>query len=261
MNAIRAWLTAFVFAVSSLSMPTAATSWSTDQSDLWWNASESGWGIQFVQRGSAIFATMFVYGSSGNPTWYTATMEWLGNYNWSGDLYLTNGPWFGTVPFNPAGVTARKVGTMTWSGVYIDSGALFYSVDGVAVNKALVRQLTRYDDYNGAFLGAIHQQVVGCLNQALNGTVEQTGPITIVQNNPNISVIAGGCVISGSFSQAGQFGSINGTYTCSSGDTGTARTFEMIVGLNYVSARFDTVSSNTAGCQSSGYLAGVRHKG
>jgi hypothetical protein len=35
---------------------------SIDQSDLWWNPAESGWGIQFVHTGSAIFATMYVYG-------------------------------------------------------------------------------------------------------------------------------------------------------------------------------------------------------
>ena len=42
-----------------------ATAFSTDQSDVWSVAGEPGWAVQFVQRGGAIFATMYVYGPSG----------------------------------------------------------------------------------------------------------------------------------------------------------------------------------------------------
>ena len=259
MNIVRSILTALLLSTMSLSPPAVATSFSTDQSDLWWNASESGWGIQFVQRGAAIFATMFVYDSAGKPTWYAATLEAVGS-SWSGDLYAAEGPSFATSPFNPSGVSQRKVGTMNWTAVLVESGQLFYTVDGVSVNKMLVRQLTRTDNFNGAFLGATHQQVVGCVTQSLNGILEQTGPIEIVQNSSGISVTAGGCVFSGRFSQAGQFGSLNGTYTCSGGDVGTGRVYEMIVGIHHVSARFDTISTGARGCQSSGYLAGIRRQ-
>jgi hypothetical protein len=84
-----------VLAVASVITPLAsATKFSADQSDLNYIAAESGWGLQLVQRGSVIFATMFVYGSSTDPTWYVATMNPLGApLNWSGDLYATTGPW------------------------------------------------------------------------------------------------------------------------------------------------------------------------
>ena len=98
--------------------PTWATSFSNDQSDLWWNPDENGWGIQFVQRGATIFATMFVYDSARNPTWYVATMNGSaagGVLTFTGDLYATVGPWFGTVPYDPASFGATKVGTMTWT--------------------------------------------------------------------------------------------------------------------------------------------------
>jgi hypothetical protein len=80
-----------------------AASYSTDQSDLWWvdpPGSENGWGIQFVQRGSTIFATIFIYGPTGAPTWYVATMGPTppGSFVWSGDLFTRTGPWFGAVP-------------------------------------------------------------------------------------------------------------------------------------------------------------------
>ena len=47
--------------------------------------------IQFVQRGSVIFATMFVYDQFNIPIWYTATLNSVGNLTWTGDLLLTAG--------------------------------------------------------------------------------------------------------------------------------------------------------------------------
>src|ERR1043166_810025 len=89
MKFVRFTLAVSLLVALSLVRPTWATSFSNDQSDLWWNPDESGWGIQFVQRGSTIFATMFVYDANGNPTWYTATMEGAkpnGVLTFTGDL-------------------------------------------------------------------------------------------------------------------------------------------------------------------------------
>src|SRR5271169_1602648 len=81
-----------VLAAASFLAPRAqATSFSTDQSDLWYIAAESGWGLQLVQRGPIIFATLFVYGPSGQPIWYTATMDYTANFVWTGTLYATTG--------------------------------------------------------------------------------------------------------------------------------------------------------------------------
>ena len=58
---VRFTVCALLLVALSLVRPAWATSFSNDQSDLWWNSSENGWGIQFVERGKTIFATMFVY--------------------------------------------------------------------------------------------------------------------------------------------------------------------------------------------------------
>ena len=71
MRTIRRQLAAVLFAIFTLQTPAWATSFSTDQSDLWYVESESGWGLQLVQRGNVIFATLFVYDTNGTPTWYT----------------------------------------------------------------------------------------------------------------------------------------------------------------------------------------------
>lgn len=55
---------AFAFALTfALATEVCATSYSTDSSDLWWNPNESGWGMQLVQQGSFVFATVFICGN------------------------------------------------------------------------------------------------------------------------------------------------------------------------------------------------------
>jgi len=162
MSSIRRALCALAVIVSLFPPPVCATAFSTDSSDLWYIQAESGWGIQLVQRGSVIFGTMFVYDPTGAPTWYVATMQSIGNLVWSGDLYATTGPWFGTVPFNPANVSARKAGTMTWTLQTIKSGILTYVVDGVLVIKNVTRQTLVFDNFSGYYLGAIHLAITGC---------------------------------------------------------------------------------------------------
>ena len=58
--------------------PTHATSFSTDQSDIWNAANEAGWAAEFVHRGSTIFAVIYVYSPTGAPLWYSAALEFTG---------------------------------------------------------------------------------------------------------------------------------------------------------------------------------------
>ena len=71
---------------SFLALPAHSTSFSTDQSDLYYIPAESGWGVQLVQRGSVIFATLFVFGPGGATTWYVATLNFVSGSTWTGDL-------------------------------------------------------------------------------------------------------------------------------------------------------------------------------
>jgi hypothetical protein len=67
MNALRRAARGVILAAACFFVSHAyATAYSTDQSDLWWNPNESGWGMQVVQTGSVIFVTMFVYDQNNN---------------------------------------------------------------------------------------------------------------------------------------------------------------------------------------------------
>src|SRR5215469_6275549 len=168
MNALRRAACVVLAALSLIATPASATAFSIDQSDIYYIAAESGWGIQLVQRGSIIFATIFIYGPSGAPTWYVATMNSTDGVTWTGDLLATTGPYFATLPFNPANVTVAKVGSMTWVPTSATAGTLTYIVNGTTIVKQVTRQSLALDNYSGTYLGAMHFASTGCTNPADN---------------------------------------------------------------------------------------------
>jgi hypothetical protein len=60
-----------------------------------------------------IFATWFTYDIDGSPLWLVVTANKTSPGVYSGDLYLTSGARYDA--FNPASVTATKVGTATFT--------------------------------------------------------------------------------------------------------------------------------------------------
>jgi hypothetical protein len=236
----------------------------TDQSDLWYILAESGWGMQLVQRGTVIFATLFVYGPSGAPTWYVATMNYTSNLTWTGDLYATTGPYFATAPFNPANVIPTKVGTMTWAAQNVANGMLTYVVNGTTVVKNVTRETLVNEDYSGHYAGGLHDVVTGCPNAAANGTFDRGAVIDIKQSGTAITiqnVDANGvtCNSAGTLIQAGQMGAIPGApFVCTDGSTGVISFDEMQVNRSSVSGTFTVTYSVPLGCQASGWLGGYR---
>ena len=111
---------------------------------LWWAApasSESGWGINFAHQGDTIFASWFTYDLTGKGLWLVMTAPKTAPNTYSGALYTTTGPAFNAVPFNPAQVTATQVGNGTLTFSDANDGTFAYTVNGVAQNKAITRQI------------------------------------------------------------------------------------------------------------------------
>jgi hypothetical protein len=127
-------------------------------SDLWWNPNESGWGANLIQQQDVIFITLFVYGPDGRPTWYvgpaTTAVSGASRPTYSGGLYATTGPWFGS-GFNPNAVGVRQVGNVTFVASSQVAGTLTYSVDGVPVVKAIQRETWRHITLGGTYYGAV----------------------------------------------------------------------------------------------------------
>jgi len=124
----------------------------TNFQDLWWAApagSESGWGLNLTQQGTTIFATWFTYDAKQNPLWLSVTAPQGGPNTYTGTLYLTNGPAFGSVAFDPTKVGRTAVGTASFTFSDGNNGMFAYNVnlgDGVDKGyqaKAITRQVFR----------------------------------------------------------------------------------------------------------------------
>ena len=260
-RALRLVAATLLFAAAFNVAPVRATAFSTDWSDLWWITTESGWGIQFVQRGSIIFATIFVYGQGGTPVWYVATMNSADAKSWTGDLYTTTGSYFG-MPFTS--FTPRKVGTMTWTPSSTTTGALNYTVDGVAVAKNVVRQFITLDNYAGTYNGGIHQTVTNCTDATKNGTLEDFATVAVTQNGATLAFTLSTqlgimCSYTGNLSQDGRFGTSSGAASCNGGGAKPLTLSAMVVGLNSLVLHYHAPDPGN-GCVTDGYLAGARHQ-
>ena len=111
-----------------------------DYSALWWNPSESGWGLSVTQHNAALFASWFVYNTDGNSRWVVMPGgTWTSPTTFVGDLYATSGSPY-NASFDPAGVSTVHVGSATLSFSSADAGVISYTVAGVQGAKAIARQ-------------------------------------------------------------------------------------------------------------------------
>ena len=120
----------------------------TNYQDIWWAAAgtgETGWGLHFTHQGDIIFATWFTYDFDGSPLWLSATAQKSAPGVYSGTLYRTTGPAFGTVPFDAAKVVRSPVGNATLTFGNGDNATFAYSVTlgSPAVTVSQTKQLSR----------------------------------------------------------------------------------------------------------------------
>ena len=120
----------------------SGTTPAVNYTDLWWNPSESGWGMAITQQFQTMFLAWFVYDAAGQPVWYVASdcaVNAAGN-GCSGAVYRTTGPALGPT-FDPSRVSVFSVGNATLTFTDGNNGMLSYTVDGVSGSKSITRQL------------------------------------------------------------------------------------------------------------------------
>lgn len=122
---------AFAFALPAAAQSTPAANYT----DMWWNASESGWGISFTQHAGSnqVFAVWFTYDpreldASGQhkPLWIVMPGgSWTSPTTITGSVYVLNG-----TPFNQSGSnrSINPVGTFTFNFATTSSGTFAYDI-------------------------------------------------------------------------------------------------------------------------------------
>ena len=232
-----------------------------DMTDLWFNPTESGWGVNIIQQADVLFATMFVYGTGSRPTWYVASAVFPAGQGYSGNLYETSGPVF-SGPFDPSAVTLRQVGTFS----IIPStnsqaiATLTYTVDGTTVNKIIERQTWRASDLNGGYMGGSVGTYSGCPS---NGYREEQGFWSITQTPEDfrMSSLTGMiCDFSGAYRQTGRTGTSDGLFTCS-GSTGTMTGTYLATNMEKTGQGFSAnLSMQSSLCRWEGTIGGLRQR-
>lgn len=235
---------------------TPKTNVTTDVTDIWWSSVESGWGIQLVHNNDLLFATLFVYGAGGAPTFFVAVLDNTpsGSGTWTGTLYSTTGTPLGS-PWNPASVTETPVGTMTFVLTGIGTGTLTYNVGLTNVSKSIERQTLKLENNSGDYLltDTFGSANPGCPTGVETGTlnIAQTGATATLKINWDGTL----CTFPTTYSQFGRFGQYQGTMSCANGTTGTAIFFEVHNRVKIVTGRY--VITNNAGCTYQGRFAAI----
>jgi hypothetical protein len=203
-----------------------------DYSDIWWNPSEPGWGVNIAQSDDFIFATFFVYGPNNMPTWYAGNLAKDGNGNYTGGLYSTTGTYLGTVPYNPGQFVATQVGVATFSPTAADTAVLTYNVGAVNVVKNIQRQtltpIALGGSYSGGQQGAYSGSGcnLGDYTDHFDLQVEQPGDGSVTFSFTYFGNLT--CTIAGTLQQNGQLYSIpNASYACSDGVNTSATITEL----------------------------------
>lgn len=245
---------------TTLSTLTFASSTTTDYSDIWYNANEPGWGLNIVHEGDTLFATLFVYGQNGQPTWFVAsgaTQQGPAS-NFTGILYSATGAYFGAGSFN--GATLTNVGTLTFTGTGVGTANLTYSVNGVTVTKAISRNTFRVENVAGTYIGGSMGTWSNC-GATRNGYVEASAAYTVSQDaNNSVQIREEGntfqCSYTGTYTQSGRYGAIAGGGLCSDGVNQTFTASEVSVSRDSWSMKLNV--SQIGGCTFAGRMGGMR---
>jgi len=256
---------AFLIAALMPAQALAANTWGVDFSDLWWNPGESGWGANISHQQDVVFLTLFVYGADGKARWYVAPAMVSGlaslgaghQYTFAGELLEASGPPLGGV-FDAQGVARRVVGTATLQFSQAEAATLSYTVDGVAVTKALTRQTFRQDDLSGMYTGTVMSRPYssGCATLSGGGGATEFS-ITHAGSYIRIAATIGtsACEITGAYAQAGKMGRLDGQVACGNGLRGLFRAWE--VEGNYRGFMASYFADFGAGCMEAGRMGGM----
>lgn len=228
-------LRSLLIAAALAASPAYAVTYSTDYSDLWFKPDESGWGVNLIQQSNVIVATLFVYNQNSAAHWYIASdlePATPGSQTvFTGALYETFGPWFGSGSFPSSAVGYTQVGSMTLTFTDDSHATLDYFVNGVHVTKPITRQTWRNDSLTGSYLGGLTAQGTNC-GGTFNGTPVTNGPILVwesltVQHSGSAAAMtaqftsnqgqASQCSFNGTYTQNGHIGSITGNWSCTLG--------------------------------------------
>ena len=204
----------------------------TSYQDLWWNSSESGWGINVLHQGDTLVATWFIYDTDGKPMWLLGVLDKAGAISYAGTVSRYTGPGYNLAAFDPKQVTETAVGTAQLNFTDPTHGNLTYTVNGTVVTKNVTRQTYAEPKANGTFVVAAYRVRSGCADPSQNSAYFVYGrAYDFYQADGKLSVGYGSldssnlftmlCSAIGPFAIGGSIAGFSAPFTCANGTAGT----------------------------------------
>lgn len=237
MKTLRKFILSTVLLGVILTPPPASA---TNFQDWWWNANQSGQGVNIGHQGNTLFAAWFLYDQSGAGMWLTWAGVLSGN-SASGGLVRTSGPPLGT-PFDPNQVTRTIVGVATFTFTDPNHATLSYTIDGISGTLNLIRFTFAPLPIAGTYLGGEIGTSSGCVFPSNNGSYIVEAEFGISTSGSSITVhefrIDGSaCTASGQYIQNGSKVSAQGSFACTGGVGGNWSSNDITVLENAFIAR------------------------
>jgi len=254
----------FAILLSAATGAWADTPSSIDVSDLWWNPSESGWGLNLAQQGDTAFATLFVYGSDGLAHWYSASSLRRGGSGaslvFSGTLQESTGPAQpGT--FDASKVVRRDVGSMQLVTSGDNAAQLTYSVNGVTVQKSVQRLTTKAANASGEYVG--FRSATGC-GTGTDPLSNNAASLRVLQSPSQFTLISTvlneTCTYVGTPDQRGRITGVKGTFSCS-GQTPPGQFEITSMNVTYQGFVAHLTTRTSASCSMDARFAGLSPEG
>jgi hypothetical protein len=238
-----------------------------DYTDIWFTPAESGWGVNLVQSDTFIYATFFIYGADGKPTWLTATLSYNGSSAYSGAVYSYVGTYYAS-PWDPAKFNEQLVGTASFqpSTTNGGQGTLTYTVVGVpTVSKVIQRQTLTTATFSGNYYGGETIAYTACNNSANNSNFTDSFPLAVTQSATALTLafayegLGATCTMSGALTQNGLLYSIpTATYTCTDGLSTTAVISNIKQTAQGIEGQFTAPGTNGDNCTEFTRFSAVR---
>jgi hypothetical protein len=231
-----------------------------DYTDLWVSQSELGWGVNFDQSDTFIFATFFIYDANQQPTWYSGELTLGANGVWSGPLYRSTGSYYGG-PWSSAQKTIGQVGTVTFTPSSSYAGTLTYNVGNVNVAKVISRLTLTTIARGGNYSGALISIFSNCNDSSQNGSVRSFYDLAVAQVaggslQLDFNLSGGSCRMVGAYIQDGQLYRVpNAAYTCGASFASTVQLTQVKQTAQGIEGQW--VAPIGAGCVETGYFSAV----
>ena len=132
-----------VFAANppTCSFTTGSRVTATNYTDVWWNSTESGWGLSMIHQGDLIFIAWYTYAADGKPMWVTGLASRQANGTYTGALNRpTSGTPFNQITNTPATtIPLPQVGNFALSFSNGENVSFSYTLDNIPQTRALSR--------------------------------------------------------------------------------------------------------------------------